>query len=218
MKAWPGRVCERCTRGYYCGGGRPELATRVPCASGETTLDLGSAAWIQQVLKCKISICLGWSFTQPMPCTQVSIAACVCDRGYGLEPAGCAACSEGSYKSVAGNEEPCLPCPAGFTTFGTGSRSESFCAIPTTDPATDPADPNPGDSSPNQSNESNASNASNASESPNRTVTPGPSPPEMVFKNESAVPAVSFTMTMSRQASDGDDETLKNQLKAAWHS
>ncbi|CAE7267309.1 SVEP1, partial [Symbiodinium microadriaticum] len=185
-----GRVCERCTRGYYCGGGRPELATRVPCASGETTLDLGS----------------------------VSIAACVCDRGYGLEPAGCAACSEGSYKSVAGNEEPCLPCPAGFTTFGTGSRSESFCAIPTTDPATDPADPNPGDSSPNQSNESNASNASNASESPNRTVTPGPSPPEMVFKNESAVPAVSFTMTMSRQASDGDDETLKNQLKATFIS
>ena len=151
-----------------------------------------------------------------MPCTQVSLAACVCDRGYGLEPTGCAPCSEGSYKSVAGNEDPCVPCPAGFTTFGTGSRSESFCAIPTTDPAADP--PNPGES-PVTSNQSNESNVSNASESPNVTVTPGPSPPaELVLKNESAVPAVSFTMTMTRLSSDGDEQTLKNQLKAAWHS
>lgn len=183
-----GRICEHCTRGYYCGGGRPELATRVPCASGETTLELGS----------------------------VSLAACVCDRGYGLEPTGCAPCSEGSYKSVAGNEDPCVPCPAGFTTFGTGSRSESFCAIPTTDPAADP--PNPGES-PVTSNQSNESNVSNASESPNVTVTPGPSPPaELVLKNESAVPAVSFTMTMTRLSSDGDEQTLKNQLKATFIS
>ena len=37
------RVCERCTRGYFCGGGQPQSATRVACSVGRNTLDVGSA-------------------------------------------------------------------------------------------------------------------------------------------------------------------------------
>lgn len=39
-----GQTCERCTKGFYCQGGRPATAARVECASGRTTLATSSAA------------------------------------------------------------------------------------------------------------------------------------------------------------------------------
>ena len=137
---------------------------------------------------------------------KVSLSACVCDAGYELVDDSCSACSKGSYKSVVGSGVACLPCPAGFTTFGTGARFESFCAIPTSTP--DSSSPSTGNNGSNVSNETNQS-AVNVTDLP---ISPQP---QIQLKNETAVPAVTFNMTMSQLPADGDEETLKNQLKAA---
>ena len=95
------RVCEWCTRGYFCGGGQPQSATRVACSVGRNTLDLGSTV----------------------------SSACVCDRGYRLEVASgsCLPCALGYYKDVLGDLEQCSACGNGSTTFRTGAVSNSSC-------------------------------------------------------------------------------------------
>ncbi|CAK9031780.1 unnamed protein product [Durusdinium trenchii] len=96
-----GRICEVCSRGYYCGGGKPSSATRIPCALGETTLFKGA----------------------------VSSAACLCDKGYSFDTvkSSCEACSIGFYKTDPGNQEPCSQCETNYTTYATGSVSNSSC-------------------------------------------------------------------------------------------
>ena len=39
-----GLICELCSRGFYCAGGRPQRAKRTQCRVGETTFLKGSAA------------------------------------------------------------------------------------------------------------------------------------------------------------------------------
>eukprot|EP00435_Cladocopium_sp_Y103_P034368 s881_g8.t2 len=96
-----GRICERCTRGYYCGGGQAQSATRIACSAGKTTMDVGS----------------------------VSEEACVCASGYRFDAAtsSCLACSMGSFKVGVGNVEECTQCPEGYITYQTGSVSNSSC-------------------------------------------------------------------------------------------
>ena len=132
------------------------------------------------------------------------MAACICERGYERVASGsCSACSEGSYKTLPGNLAPCLPCPTGFTTFSTGSRGKSACAIPV-EQTIDTG-----------SNQSDGNNQSTASNSTNVTGDAGTSiPAQPVLKNESAVPAITFNMTIAQLPADGEEETLKNQLKA----
>ncbi|CAJ1443646.1 unnamed protein product [Effrenium voratum] len=172
-----GQICNNCTRGYYCAGGSPSLATRVPCADGQTTLGLGF----------------------------VTSDACVCDRGYVYDTVAltCSPCPLGFYKTQPGNFETCDACPDGYITYNTGSVFSSSCfaspSLTTGAPTANVDD-----------NETNVSNASNA------TVDTAPDLVELLTKNESEVPAVSFNMSLANLPTNQDAESLRNQLIAIF--
>ena len=203
MKSGPlrqGQICNNCTRGYYCAGGSPSLATRVPCADGQTTLGLGFASWFQAVSPC---FCLLSQFKLRLP-SQVTSDACVCDRGYVYDTVAltCSPCPLGFYKTQPGNFETCDACPDGYITYNTGSVFSSSCfaspSLTTGAPTANVDD-----------NETNVSNASNA------TVDTAPDLVELLTKNESEVPAVSFNMSLANLPTNQDAESLRNQLIAA---
>ncbi|CAL1160422.1 unnamed protein product [Cladocopium goreaui] len=179
-----GQTCESCTRGFYCAGGRPEIAARVSCVDGRTTLSKGS----------------------------VTIDACVCDRGFRLDVASsaCVACELNSYKSQPGNLEACTPCPSGFTTYTTGSVWASSCHNIASDVPGDTSSPGVG-----VSNDSGNGSADNDTDSGNSTPVQL-QPVQPATQNESSVPAITFSMSLSNfpvQAGAGD---LKEQLKAVF--
>ena len=71
----------------------------------------------------------GGSFQHGPAKAKVSSTQCVCDRGYYFIATSnnCAECDKGSYKDAAGNDEACILCEAGNTTFDAGSVAASSC-------------------------------------------------------------------------------------------
>ena len=97
-RAYAGLKCTQCGRGFYCPGGSRSVATRVPCPDGETTIYANAS----------------------------SRADCVCARGHFFSSGACIACAKGAYKAHEGNTA-CTSCPDNFTTYLTGSISNSSC-------------------------------------------------------------------------------------------
>lgn len=124
----------------------------------------------------------------------------------------CVACESNSYKPQPGNDETCTACPSGFVTFATGSVFASSCySLPSPAPPPDvPAHSN----SSGDANESGNGSSENGSDN---ITFPGDEPivqpAEPAVSNESSVPAVTFSISLSNfpvQEGNGD---LAEQLK-----
>lgn len=199
-----GRVCERCSRGYYCGGGQVQSATRIACSVGQTTLEKGSVAWLKEIQEqlpphLISSRLISSHLISPLSlsplivmrdlaifgillscvvvtCSKVSVDACICDKGFRLDAAtsSCLACPIGSFKTEPGNIEECTQCPEGYKTYQTGSVSNSSCI---------------------------------------EDIPPGTSNSTEV-QDQASVPSVSFNFSMSGLAAADDPEKLRQQLIA----
>ena len=154
---------------------------------------------------------------------QVTIDACVCDRGFRLDVASsaCVACESGSYKAEPGNLEACTACPVGTVTFSAGSVFAASCVADTSGSNTGDGNTggntgggstgggNTGGTDDNQSmNESNESNESNSSIESNEG--------SVSQQNESDVPAITFNMSLGNFPVTSDVETIRVQVIAAW--
>lgn len=92
--------CRTCPRGFYCPGGAPLFALRIPCPDNHTTFNPGAN----------------------------SLSDCICAEGFKFVRAGaCEACKKGSYKPNAINSESCTACPGNKTTFLEASVHPSAC-------------------------------------------------------------------------------------------
>ena len=93
--------CRTCPRGFYCPGGAPLFALRIPCPDNHTTFNPGAN----------------------------SLSDCICAEGFKFVRAAgaCEACEKGGYKPNAINDESCTLCPGNKTTFLLASVHPSAC-------------------------------------------------------------------------------------------
>lgn len=162
---------------------------------------------------------------------QVTIDACVCDRGFRLNLASssCVACDFHSYKTQPGNIETCTACPSGLITYGTGSVSASSCVAQTATGDTDDTgdgetgdtgdtDTDGGDSGGSSSDNQTSRNGSDGNSSTPGNTTPSTDGDSEVSapRNESDVPAVAFNMSLDNFPSTSDVDSIKVQVIATW--
>lgn len=160
---------------------------------------------------------------------QVTIDACVCDRGFRLNLASssCVACDFHSYKTEPGNIETCTACPSGLITYGTGSVTASSCVAQTaTGDATgdgdgeetgDTGDTDSGDSGGSSDNQSSRNGSDGNSSMPGNTTPSTDGDSEVSApRNESDVPAVAFNMSLGNFPSTSDVDSIKVQVIATW--
>lgn len=125
----------------------------------------------------------------------------------------CVACESNSYKPQPGNDETCTACPSGFVTFATGSVFASSCySLPSPAPPPDvPAHSNSSDA--NESGNGSENGSENGSDNSSTFPTDEPIPAEPAVSNESSVPAVTFSISLSNfPVSEGSGD-LAEQLK-----
>ena len=94
-----GLNCRLCGSGFYCPGGEPSLAIRLPCREGETTVGPTASAGSE----------------------------CQCSKGYYSFEGTRVVCPKKFYKPNISSEEACTACPPNQTTFTQGAISISSC-------------------------------------------------------------------------------------------
>ena len=94
-----GLNCRLCGSGYYCPGGEPAFAVRLPCREGETTVGPTASA----------------------------DSECQCSKGYYSFKGTCVVCPKNFFKPNISSEEECTACPPNQTTFTQGAISISSC-------------------------------------------------------------------------------------------
>ena len=92
--------CRTCPRGFYCPGGAPLFALRIPCPDNHTTFNPGAN----------------------------SKSDCICAEGFGpVRAYECRACEKGSYKPNSSDDYACIACPENKTTFLEASVHPRAC-------------------------------------------------------------------------------------------
>jgi hypothetical protein len=140
IRLQPEQLCQPCAAGTY----QPEAVqwTEIGYLVNEWTVPscLQCPAQMTSASRSTVCVCSAGSYGAPgsalcEPCCQnefIAVGAltspdCLCRAGYVREGFQCVACRIGSFRTLAQQEQTCVPCASGSSTLRNASNSSDMC-------------------------------------------------------------------------------------------